>query len=57
MNLKRIGRIIVALGGVAMLVGGGLTGVGIIPRHWQYIVGIPFIAVGLGLMFLGTKKA
>ena len=57
MNLKLIGRILAALGGVAMLVGGGLTGAGIIPGHWQYIVGIPFIAVGLGLTFLGTKKA
>ena len=57
MNLTLVGRILAGVGGVAMLVGGGLSGAGIIPGNWQYVVGIPFIAVGLGLTFLGTKKA
>ena len=52
MNLKLIGRILAGVGGAAMLVGGGM-GLGV----WQYVISVPLIAVGLGLVFLGTKKA
>ncbi len=52
MNLKLIGRILAGVGAVAMLVGGGMN-LGV----WQYVAGVPLIAVGLALVFLGTKKA
>lgn len=52
MNLKLIGGILSIIGVVALLVGGGME-LGV----WQYVVGFPFIAVGIGLSSLGKKKA
>ena len=51
MNLKLIGRILAGVGGVGVMVGGGM-GLGV----WQYVIGAPFIVVGIVLMCSAKKR-